>query len=300
MRERQIDPEMLAALLDGRLEGARREEALAALASDEAAYEAYVDAVAVTLELKAAEEAAIRPIRTAVPSWRRPGAQRFLIAAGLAALLILPWAVYRAQAPDPSHLWMVEALNGYRTGVPEGWDPAPWGARRSVDGSLTPEARAVRVGAALVDLELAARAGDSERVRTIAGEVARLLDALPAAGPAAGIYRTIADRSGSGYQELAPLLDRGRGSAFLLLEEERVRIGAWTEAARIAAARRADGFFSTDGSRSMLQRLGSDPIIPEPARAAATRASAALAGTPPDWVTLESALAELLALLGRS
>lgn len=306
MKEPPIDPETLAALLDGRLTGERRAAALAALASDDAAYEAYADAVAVTRELEVGREGdeqgdagLVRSIRSAPSWWRGPGAQRFLIAAGIAALIALPWAISRNQAPDVAPLWMVDAMSGPAAGVPQDWNPAPWGARRSVRGTMTPEVRASRVGARLVALELYARAGDSSGVAAAAAEIAGLLDSLPAAGPAAGVYRSIVERADAPYDQLAPLLERGRGAAYLLLDEGRLEMGAWAEAARVAARREDHAFFRQRESVAMLEQLGANPGLTDQVRSAAADAGAA-AAEPTDWGALEASLERLLSALGRS
>lgn len=300
MTERRIDPETLAALLDGRLEGSRRDEVLAALAEDDAAYEAYAEAVAVTGEMEAERDAErVRPIQAAPSRGRSYHGRRLLMAAAIAGLLVVPWAIYRSQSPETGPAWVMQTLDGSTAGVPAGWNAEPWGARRSGAAPLTAGARAARVGSRLVDLELAVRAGDAAETRAAADAVAGLLDSLPAAGPAAGVYRNIAARAGEPHAQLESLMDRGRAAATLLLDEDQVAMGAWTEAGRIAAARRDSGFFSDAESRVMLERLSSDASLSEPAREAAGRASAAAAATPPRWEAVSTSLEELLAELGR-
>lgn len=307
MNGRPMDPETLAALLDGRLTGERREAALAALASDEAAYEAYVDAVAVTRELEAEgegddeeDDGPVRSIRTAPSWWRRYGTRQFLVAAGLAALVVLPYAIYRSQDVEEGPAWVTESWTGSAAGIPAGWNTAPWGARRSVRGALTPEARATRVGARLVDLEVSLRAGDSARAAAFATEVADLLDSLPAAGPAVGVYRNIAERASAPRDELDPLLARGRAAAVHLLDEDRLRVGAWLEAARLAAAERDADFLRATESRDILDRLRSDPELSSVAGGAATRAWTAIEETPVDWSGAATSLSDLLGALGRA
>jgi hypothetical protein len=295
-----IDPERLAALLDGRLAGRERDEALARLAAlDDEALGAYADAAAVTRELEA-EDAAQGVADAKVLSFRaprrarRPGAPVLALAATLAAVAlgVGTWAARGGRdADDPGRY---AALRG-GTGVPAGWDAAPWTAVRAADAPLDPRVRAVRVGARLTDLQAAAAARDVAGTRQAAADVQALLAPLPAAGPAAAVYGEVRRRAGEPAAALEPALARGRRSAARLAGEEGVALGAWAEAARLAAARHDAAFFRARATRQALARAGRLDL--PAARAALDRLRAI--SDPPDWASLQRDATALLAAAGQ-
>jgi hypothetical protein len=312
-----IDPERLGALLEGRLTERERGELLAQLAASGEALEDYADAVAVTDELEREDAAAARaddrvradgpaeadaprviPLR---PSTRRAGwrARPWLAAAASVAAVALGmagWELARGRAAGEDDPGRYAALLA-RPGLPAGWDAAPWTAARSPDETLDPHARAVRVGARITDLEAAAAAGDSLGARQAAADLGALLGALPAGGPAASVYGELRRRAGEPAAALAPLRQRGRRTAARLAGEEGVALGAWAEGARLAAARRDEGFFRSDAARGALERF-IRPTAPPEVRAGAEGIRAALASTPPGWDAVAREAARVLAAAG--
>lgn len=302
-----IDPERLGALLDGRVTGRERAELLARLAASGEDLEDFADALAVTDELEAEDRLAAEaaddprvlafraPVRRA--AWR-PG-PRLALAASLAAVAVgmTAWGVTRggAGSDDPGRYAALLA----RPGLPAGWNATPWTAARAPDEALDPRARAVRIGARITDLEAAAAARDSLSVRQAAADVGALLGALPAAGPAASVYEEVGRRAGEPPAALAPVRERGRRTAARLAGEDGVALGAWAEAARLAAARRDAGFFRARATHRTLERAARDRALPAGARAGADAVRAALAAPgAPDWGTLEREAARILASAG--
>jgi len=204
------------------------------------------------------------------------------------------WARGPAGAGDPGRY---AALLGAR-GIPAGWDASPWTATRAADAPLAPRARAVRVGARITDLEAAAAARDAAGTRQAAADVAALLGSLPAAGPAASLYDEVRRRAGEPAGALAPVLARGRGSAARLAGEDGVALGAWAEAARLAAARRDAAFFRSRETRAALDRAARAGALPGEARAAVERLRRA-GGGEPDWPALQRDATALLAAAAR-
>lgn len=318
MTDPMKNAERLAALLDGRLDVHRRDELLAELAASEDDFGAYADAVAITAELEgAAPEAA--PIRVApeampipvspevtpthaapdvtpidaAPSRRRGLAPRWLaIAAVLAGIALAPW-LWTRFAANRGGLVAVEA-----DALPAGWDASPWGATRGAGDGLTDDARAIRLGARLVDLELAVRGRDPATAQ-LATETAILLEGISAAAPT-GIYHQIARRAGEPPERLEPLLKEGRELVPQMAGEEQVKLGAWIESARIAAATRDHGFFASRANRSQFKRMAEDATLPPSARSTAARLRIAVeTAFAQDWSLLERELAGLLRSLGR-
>jgi hypothetical protein len=282
-----IDPEQLAALLDGRLSSAARRELLSRLAGSDQTLEAYADAAAVLNEL--------RPGR---PRWLAP-TRWIAIAAMLAGVALAPWLWTRARSGDRDDPGRFVALLASPTGgLPAGWNANPWGSVRGADEPLTPGARAARLGGRLVDLELAVQRRDTSAA-AVAADIGALLETIPAAGPVGAMYRDVGRRAGAGPQELKPLLARAGSAAANLAGPDLVQLGAWAEAARIAAAAQDAGFFRARQSRATLARAAMLAGLTEPARAAIGRLQPALAaeGTP-DWSALGRDLTELLRALG--
>jgi hypothetical protein len=302
MTDPMKNAERLAALLDGRLDAHQRDELLAELAASEDDFDAYADAVAITAELEGATpEAApiqvapeVTPIEAA-PSRRRGLAPRWLaLAAVLAGVALAPW-LWTRFAADRGGLAAVEA-----DALPANWDASPWGTTRGAGDPLTREARAVRLGARLVDLELAVRGRDPATVAQLASEIAMLLQGIDAAAPTSGIYREIARRSGEPAERLEPLLEQGREVVPQMAGEEQVKLGAWVESARIAAATSDRDFFASRATRSRLERMARDSSLDPAARSAVERIRAATASPGAvDWGSVEQEATTLMRLLGR-
>lgn len=150
----------------------------------------------------------------------------------------------------------------------------------------------------LVDVELAVR-GRHPATAALAGETAALLEGIPAASPAAAIYHEVARRAGEPPEQLEPLLEQGREMVPQLAGEEGVRLGSWTEAARIAAASRDRRFFASRATRSQLEQMARDPSLPPSARSALLRVWTEVdADGERDWEKLERELTAMLRSFG--
>jgi hypothetical protein len=296
------DPERLASLLDGRLNEAQRAELLALLASSDEVLEAYMDAVAVTLELEeTSAQPDVIPLRRnpRTRGWRWPDGRWLALAALVVGLALIPVLMNRRGAPDlrdPGQF--VALLETERAGLPPGWNDRPWSTTRGAADPLTPRARAVRVGARLTDLELAVNAGDSAATALLAAEIAALLEDVPASGPLAALYRDVGRRAGQSPDQLNSLLEQGRDWVAQLLGEDYVSLGAWAEAARVAAARRDTEFFRSRTTAAALDRATSistsgPAVVTSTGRIqAAIKAEGAL-----DWGALEAELTKFLRVL---
>ncbi len=289
MSQPVIDPERLAALLDGRLGGAERSELLKQLAASDSALEAYADAAAVVSELQTGPTHWLTPMR-----W-------MAIAAVLAGLALAPWLWMRmrpANRDDPGRF--VALLASPAGGMPAGWNADPWGSVRGSDQPLTAGARAARLGARLTDLALAVQRRDSA-AGTLAADIGALLETVPAAGPVGAMYHDIGTRAGAAPSDLAPLLTQAGSAAARLAGADLVQLGAWVEAARVAAAAQDAAFFDSPQSRRMLTRAGTLTGLTEPARSLISRLQAELTAEPtPEWSALGRDLTELLGALGSS
>jgi hypothetical protein len=308
--EPPIDPERLGALLEGGVTPRERAALLRRLAASPEELEAYADALAVIGELEAGErpapaaEADAADAGTRVLSlearrrrWWGPRA-RLALAASLAAAAIgaAAWGVGRGrdEGADPGRYAALLA----HPGLPAGWEAEPWTAARTPGETLGPHARAVRIGARITALEAAAATGDSAAARAAAADVARLLAPLPAGAPAAALYDELARRADEPAAAGEGERERGRRTAARLAGEGGVALGAWAEAARLAAARRDADFFRARATRRALERALGDPALPPPARAGTERIRAALPSPAPDWGLLGREAARILASAG--
>jgi hypothetical protein len=305
VNEPPIDLERLGALMEGTVHPRERAALLARLAASEAELESYADALALRDELAAEDGAAPAPAETPVLPLRTRrtrgwgGPARLALAASVAAVAIggAVWGLSKGAGDDDPGRYA--ALLG-RPGLPAGWNAEPWTASRTPDEVLDPHARAVRIGARITALETAAAARDSAAVRRAAAGVGALLDPLPAAGPAASLYAELGRRAGEPAAATRALRERGRRTAARLAGEDGVALGAWAEAARLAAARRDQGFFRSDATHRALDRAARDSRLTPTARAGVERVRAGLAASPaPDWAVLERGATRILSDAGR-
>ena len=360
MTERAFDAERFAAMLDGRLDAAEREEFLKELDESPELREMLADAAAVLGQLEA-EDAALAaqhaeaqsavptpatasendapttspadvngvtsparaPSVTASSDARAPGDGEGPSGQGASPVIDLDRARQRKGIPRRA-IWslaaaavvagivVAPALSKLRgsdgdpgafasigtfaaAGPPAQWDRTPWSPTRSGGDEQLPSAvRAVRLGAAITDAEVAARTSDPS-LPEVAGDVQRLLAPIAAAGAVSRYYDDIAAGGVSGPAAEDRLRD-GRRAIVRLPDAESVRDGAWLEAARMAAARRDADFFATGDSRDRARRIASAAAVPAAAQGALSRI--ARGDAPGDWAALDASLTEALRALG--
>jgi hypothetical protein len=256
-----IDPERLAALIDGRLGKAEATALRRQLAaSDDDALSVFADAIAVTRALTP-DHAAPTPIRSSA-GWRR---LRWVVplaaAASLAAIII--W--------KPRY-----APSDFAASVPAGatasLGPA-WGELRGSGERVSDAVRAVRIGALLTDLEVDRRAG--ARVIEPAMAIASLLDQANGGSVVAASFRSVAADS---VQTISPARAKELGSRTLdLVDADRAAVGSYLEALRLATAS-GDSTLLSAKAPSALQRVrattANDPAITEAFTAFDARVSA--------------------------
>ena len=248
-----VDPETLAALLDGNLSAEERARVLARLAKSEGDYEALLETAALVGDLSASSTTTAEPpppvalVRdAAVPpnarkrGWSRPAfVGPAIVAAALALVVVLRT---RASRADASLLAVIESASGT--------DPVPvdWPRTRGTRAIMAPEALSFRVGATFTDLDLAFGAKDSASVRTISSDLADLLAGISGSGATVARVRAIALGGWSGAMsspnERRKLADnlRALGGKPAWFE-----LGAWTQAARHAAHAGRTQFFQPGG-----------------------------------------------------
>lgn len=297
--EPRFDAERLAALLDRRLNERERAEVLEQLASSDEDISIFADAVAVARELEEAEGGAVVVPLRRTPRTARWGGRWTALAALLAALALSPWIWSRVRGGDAgAPARAVALLERGGAGLPAGWDDRPWSSTRGAGDPLAPPARAARLGALMVDLEVAVEERDPAAQR-LAAAIAAMLEEVPGAGQAVFIFHQVEKRAGEAPEALEPLLAQGWEAAERLPESGVLALGAWAEAGRIAALRRQTGFFRNPESAAALDRAAALPGLSAPARAAVERLRSGTGpDAAPDWAALERDFAELLRALG--
>lgn len=303
-RDGAVSPERLAALLDGRLRGAERDALLARLAGSDEDLAAFADAAVVQRELEAEDEAAgtpgVLPLRRPEQALRRMDRRWLAIAAVVAAAALAPFA-WRASQPgavtEPAQA--VALLQTPLGGLPAGWLDAPaWAVTRGAGGVADDGGTAARLGAYVVDLELAIRARDADATALLARRAAQMLTEASTAGTlAARHFTALADRAGAPAAELLPVLADGSDAAAQAGDADRFALGAWAEAARLAAARRDAEFFRDGRTGRTLDRADEAVADDVNARAAIATLRAESQDEAPDWIALERASADLLRVI---
>jgi hypothetical protein len=299
------DPERLAALLDERLSGAERDELLARLADSDEDLALFAEAAAVQRELEEEDEAAsvpgVLPLRPPARPARRLDRRWLAAAAVVAGLALVPMAWRATQGGavrEPAQA--VAMLGDQAIGLPRGWIDRPaWSGTRGGGENPADDALSVRVGAYMVNLEVAIRAGDVENTRLLSARVASMLREANVAGtPAARQFDVLAERAGGDPAELLSLLDEASDAAAGALDGDRYALGAWAEAARIAAARRDAAFFRDARTGRTLDRAQELVGDDEEARAAIAAIRASLEAESILWPELEAELDRLMSAVG--
>lgn len=287
------DPERLALLMEGRLPRGEREALLARIATSP-------DDLAMLADAAVAARDSAAPKLDANALARRQVGRWLVLAAAVATIVIIPTYLLQSSRTrslpgsetDPIARYVT--LLDDRGGIPVGFDLAPWGTTRSISESIPASQTPWRLGARLVDLEVAAAAGDTAIVGNLAREVAVLLEGLGVAAPLRSVFL---DRPAI-VRGQAAWLDQMRDARALIVaqvQDERVALAAWAEAGRFAANRLDASFFRSDETAAAMVRLREIGILTPSLQAVLERAAGPRDPSPAEWQELAAGLRELLA-----
>jgi hypothetical protein len=312
-----VDPETLAALLDGRLAGDERARVLAAIdASPEllAIVGDAAEARALALPAdKPLDEIADRPtdVSPAAPSnvapRPRPEApppslalrrspRWFLPAMAAAVVIVIAVPLldqYARRGTSRSGTrGIVESLA--RPSATSAELPGDaWGTMRGATDGASSTGRAVRIGARLADAHLLVATRDTA-LRGVTTQIAALLDSIPGAAVDAPLFRQIsATDPGSVASRLRDASREIEG----VLQPAPLHAGAWLESARIASARSDTSFFSASTSKASRNAVLSASEGTN--RALADSLVAGVASRPIDMPAIGALATRLLGALAR-
>jgi hypothetical protein len=274
MHEDELDPQRIAALIDGTLGERERTALLAALAAS--------DEGAELLDLAlAAKDAAPTPVQAIAP--RKPGANMrtviLLAAAALAFVIAIPLMRRGGSTSAPDAIRFAAALTA-RPGDDFHTESRPWPSARGGAASLPSREIAVRIGTYVTDIQVAARER-SPALATLTAEIAAVLDNVPGGAVAARTYRGVNAASG----DIAGQLDAAQREALAASPDAATtETAGFLEATRLAAARRDSAFFTSPVVHDFLGRGGS---VVQPIRTATENVRAI------DWEALARTVNEL-------
>lgn len=237
-----LDIELLAALIDGRLTGAEREQALKLLATSDEALELFAH----SLREQRAADAKVVPIRPV----RRWGPWRVVVpvvaAAGLGFILLPMLTRSNSHAPSVQYTLQLERDPRFAGALRQGWDQHGWSVTRGAnDNQTAPEPRFVfRLGVRSVDLQVALRKGDTALASRIIDDISQTLDGIKFADLVAAKY---ADLKAHLATEPADRVARRAGDAEIamtgFLKLPLFGFGQWVAAADLAAQTHEISFF---------------------------------------------------------
>lgn len=274
VKREPLDPEVLAALLEGKLPAGERDEVLERLAQSPDDYEAFVEAASVLRDLEDDAGAAPVPPPPSTPSppvpdirparRRLPPASPKLwlpLAAVLAGVLVVSRLGMPSGEAAPVALLERDPLvpsGSLEAALGPDWDRPGWSVRRGGGQSLAGRRRDFRIGVRLAELDAALDAGDARAVRRVAPQLVLVMEQAGAdAGLLAEEYEGIAALATAAE----PRRDPGREAAAavrlvdLLDDSPWFGLGVWVEQARLATLAGRTEFFGARDVQGVLDEL---------------------------------------------
>ncbi|MGH7648126.1 MAG: hypothetical protein ACREND_08405 [Gemmatimonadaceae bacterium] len=287
-REQDMDSAVLAAFLDGRLDGAARERVLSHLATSDVELAVLADAAAALAHVDAKRV----DDTVGAKGFRLVRHRGFVVGLAAAAVLvgigIWRFAITRPSSPGPTVIHLTAQLSP--STQPRSWSDDAWTVTRgSYDGG-TERARAARIGALLVDIHVARSMADSSQVQLVS-ELARLLEAYPAGSVAAATARNLLTASAA--QDDSSFAGVVAASTELASRDQ-LNIGAALEAARLAAGTHDTPFFLSGAASNAVSDASAHDSTGANARAEFMRLEAAAGRGSVDWAGAAERLTALL------
>jgi hypothetical protein len=248
---KRLDPNELAALIDGRLSAAERDATLARLSELPDDLEILADAVAVAEELDD-DVPDIQPIARRHRPHVPPVAWWLSAAAAILIVATLPVMVRRETGPTVDGY---ASLLSNRVALAPGWERLSWAVVRGSPNDIKARTRSVRAGALSTTIDVSVGRRDTA-ISGFASQMADLLADVPGANRLVTTYRAIAKAGVSAHKDT---VREARIATREMLTKEAFDNGAWLKAANIAAADHDSGFFVAKASVDQLAGLERDP-----------------------------------------
>lgn len=262
-----VDLELIAAFIDGRVSGEDRVRAVKLLAESDEALEILAHA---TREHEARSDIKVVPIARP-PRWRQWKVIVPVLAAAGIAVVTVPRLNRQPQAVLANQYALELARDPrFTTGLREGWDQRGWavtrgaGAVREAVGTRQAgspqEARlAFRLGVRTLDLQVALLRGDTALAGILTGEITAILNSILYADPVAVAYNQLKSQLTTATR--AQLIERASNAERELrdlLNAPSFAYGQWVAAAELAARTRDASFFES-GHGTEFIRSTSEP-----------------------------------------
>ena len=255
--ENDIDLELIAALIDGRLAGAERKRAIELVSSSEAALEIYTDALRVQADLAPEKVVALVPRRQA-------GTRRWLAIAPLAAAAVLLIAIVptvkarRDQALFASTAMSIAQPVMGRAQVPgalaTGWEERNWSVTRGAASRLVESTVAFRLGVRAVDLQVALVRADTVPAVRVTDEIVESLKMEPLSESVMADYSALRTRitSTAPREQVVASASRSEEGMDAFLDSRWFDFGKWFAAGELAARTHAPEFFASNRTTRFL------------------------------------------------
>lgn len=249
-----VDLELIAAFIDGRVSGEDRVRAVKLLAESDEALEILAHA---TREHEARSDIKVVPIARP-PRWRQWKVIVPVLAAAGIAIVTVPRLNRQPQAVLANQYALELARDPrFTTGLREGWDQRGWavtrgaGAVREAVGTRQAgspqEARlAFRLGVRTLDLQVALLRGDTALAGILTGEITAILNSILYADPVAVAYNQLKSQLTTATR--AQLIERASNAERELrdlLNAPSFEYGQWVAAAELAAKTHDASFFES-------------------------------------------------------
>jgi len=264
LSKERIDPETLAAFLDGTLSARDRERLLRAAAQGGAAYEELIEAQALLYDGVAGEEATPLPVSVSsdLPSEPRSSPSRrwwtrgttwklgaFVVAASIAGIVLQRRAGSSGASPTAGTVQQVMALaagTNPDSAFGAGWHQIDWSITRGTSESVDDGIYAFRLGVRFVDLALALSSNDTSARRTLGQRLVALAASAETGSPVA--IRIEALAAANTRPTVAEVSSVGDDLRTLVNHPVAYDAAVWTESARAGARANRATFFARDGA----------------------------------------------------
>lgn len=304
-----VDLELLAAFIDGRLSGEERARAVKMLANSDEALELFASTIR---EQRATEPAVVKvvPITTA-RRWRQWKVMVPAAAAAVLAIVMVPRLVGTGGHAVLANEYAMELARDPRFdgGLRAGWEERGWSVTRG--GGLSREGTATRAGSAAesrlafrlgvrsLDIQVALRRGDTTLAGRLATDILDLLNGVDLSEPVKATYADLKSRLAT--DALARSTERASDAERDLREllgSASFTFGQWVGAAELAAQTHDASFFESEhGTRFIRSTLPSDSLATEDVEALRSIDARMKAGT--DDRMLEDVRAVLQGIIRR-